>query len=283
METVAFFEKKISLTPSNLNELKTVALDDILLKKAKELIENKCSEQGFIVSGSIKLLSRSMGYYEAARFTGDTNYYVKLQGSVIYPIDGVRVIGNVIRKNKMGLYVNYNDAIRIQIPRDLHLGNREYDEVEIGMNILVELKRSKFAINDTFILASGLFITSNTNNMNNTKPSNKNKKASNKLEVEADEDADADADEDEDEDEDVLPEIDEQEIDEKEAVSDAGEEAVLDEDDYTTESAKPAVSSKAATASSAASSALAEEPEDLEDLEEEPVEEQNEQNELNLL
>ena len=72
METVAFFEKKISLTPSNLNELKTVALDEILLKKAKELIENKCSEQGFIVSGSIKLLSRSMGYYEAARFTGDT-------------------------------------------------------------------------------------------------------------------------------------------------------------------------------------------------------------------
>ena len=279
METVAFFEKKISLTPSNLNELKTVALDDILLKKAKELIENKCSEQGFIVSGSIKLLSRSMGYYEAARFTGDTNYYVKLQGNVIYPIDGVRVIGNVIRKNKMGLYVNYNDAIRIQIPRDLHLGNREYDEVEIGMNILVELKRSKFAINDTFILASGLFITSNTNNMNNTKSSNKNKKESNKLEAD---EAEAEADED------VLPEIDEQEIDEKEAVSDAGEEAgeeaVLDEDeDYTTESAKPAVSSKAASAATAASSALAEESEDLEDLEdleEEPIEEQNE---LNLL
>ena len=275
METVAFFEKKISLTPSNLNELKTVALDDILLKKAKELIENKCSEQGFIVSGSIKLLSRSMGYYEAARFTGDTNYYVKLQGNVIYPIDGVRVIGNVIRKNKMGLYVNYNDAIRIQIPRDLHLGNREYDEVEIGMNILVELKRSKFAINDTFILASGLFITSNTNNM---KSSNKNKKESNKLEAD---EAEAEADED------VLPEIDEQEIDEKEAVSDAGEEAgeeaVLDEDeDYTTESAKPAVSSKAAAASSALASASeeSEDLEDLEDLEEEPIKEQNE---LNLL
>ena len=278
METVAFFEKKISLTPSNLNELKTVALDEILLKKAKELIENKCSEQGFIVSGSIKLLSRSMGYYEAARFTGDTNYYVKLQGNVIYPIDGVRVIGNVIRKNKMGLYVNYNDAIRIQIPRDLHLGNREYDEVEIGMNILVELKRSKFAINDTFILASGLFITSNTNNMNNAKSSNKNKKESNKLEAD---EAEAEADED------VLPEIDEQEIDEKEAVSDAGEEAgeeaVLDEDeDYTTESAKPAVSSKAASASSAlaAASEESEDLEDLEDLEEEPIEKQNE---LNLL
>ena len=269
METVAFFEKKISLTPSNLNELKTVALDEILLKKAKELIENKCSEQGFIVSGSIKLLSRSMGYYEAARFTGDTNYYVKLQGNVIYPIDGVRVIGNVIRKNKMGLYVNYNDAIRIQIPRDLHLGNREYDEVEIGMNILVELKRSKFAINDTFILASGLFITSNTNNMKSS-----NKKESNKLEAD---EAEAD------EVEDVLPEIDEQEIDEKEAVSDAGEEAVLDEDeDYTTESAKPAVSSKAAAASSAlaAASEESEDLEDLEDLEEEPIEEQNE---LNLL
>ena len=84
-----------------------------------------------------------------------------------------------------------------------------------------------------------------------------------------------------------MPEIDEQEIDEKEAVSDAGEEAVLDEDeDYTTESAKPAVSSKAASAATAASSALAaasEESEDLEDLEDLEEELIKEQNELNLL
>ena len=158
METTAFFEKKISLTPSDFNKLKNTSIDELLLKKAKELTENKCSEHGFILSGSLQLISRSMGYFEAARFTGDANYYVKLEARVIYPIDGVHVTGQVIRKNKMGLYVNYNDAIRIQVPRDLHLDDKDYDDVEIGDEIVVEIKRSKFAINDSYILSSGLFI-----------------------------------------------------------------------------------------------------------------------------
>jgi hypothetical protein len=98
-----------------------------------------------------------MGYFESARFTGDAIYYVKLEGKVIYPIDGKRIVGEVIRKNKMGLYVDYRNAIRIQVPRDLHLGNMEYDQVALGDKVEVELKRSKFAIYDAYILASGVF------------------------------------------------------------------------------------------------------------------------------
>lgn len=164
MESTAFFEKKINLTPSEFNEIKTSSIDSLLEKKAKELVENKCSEQGFVLPGTIKLLSRSMGYFESARFTGDAVYYVKLEGKIIYPADGVRVIGEVIRKNKMGLYVDYRKAIRIQVPRDLHIGSEEYDEVEIGDTVEVELKRSKFQINDPYILASAIFITKKTGN-----------------------------------------------------------------------------------------------------------------------
>ena len=163
METTIIFEKKVSMTPKEMNEMKTQRIDDMILKKAKTMVEKKCSENGFVVSGSVTLLSRSVGYYEAARFTGDVNYYVKLQGKVLYPVDGVRLTGKVIRKNKMGLYVNYKDAIHIQVPRDLHVGDPRYEEVEIGDNILLELKRSKFAINDPFILSSGQFITKEGN------------------------------------------------------------------------------------------------------------------------
>ena len=161
MESIAYFEKKLSLTPSDFNLIRTdQSMDQILTEKAREGFEMKCSEQGFILPGSIKLLSRSMGYFEAARFTGDAVYYVKLEGRVIYPVDGMKVVGEVIRKNKMGLYLNYKDAIRIQIPRDLHIGNIEYDRVQVGEEVEVELKRSKFSIHDTYILASGLFIRS---------------------------------------------------------------------------------------------------------------------------
>ena len=158
MESTAFFEKKINLTPREFNEIKSQTIQDLLAKKATQMMEEKCSEHGFVLPGTIKLLSHSMGHFEAARFTGDAIYYVKLEGRVIYPADGVRVTGEVIRKNKMGLYINHRNAIRIQVPRDLHIGNQEYDGVQIGDQVEVELKRSKFAIQDAYILASGMFI-----------------------------------------------------------------------------------------------------------------------------
>jgi hypothetical protein len=159
MKSTAFFEKKINLTPAEFNEVKHESIESLLEKKAKQLIENKCSEQGFVLPGTIKLLSRSMGYFESARFTGDANYYLKLEGTIVYPADGIRVSCEVIRKNKMGLYADYNNAIRIQVPRDLHIGSEEYEEVEVGDIIEVELKRSKFQINDPYILASAIFIS----------------------------------------------------------------------------------------------------------------------------
>ena len=158
METTILFEKKVSIGPKDINEVKTKSIDEMILQRAKDMVENKCSENGFVLPGSVTIISRSMGYYEAARFTGDVNYYVKLQGTVLYPVDGARLTGRVIRKNKMGLYVNYKDSIHIQVPRDLHVGNPKYEEVQIDDMILVELKRSKFAINDPFILSSGQFI-----------------------------------------------------------------------------------------------------------------------------
>ena len=158
MESTVFFEKKLSLTPLDFNRLKNQSLDDLLIKKGMDLLEGKCSEHGFVLPGSIKLVSRSLGYFESARFTGDAVYYVKLEGRVIYPVDGHELVGEVIRKNKMGLYVNYKNAIRIQVPRDLHLDNRDFDEVQVGEFIRVQMKRSKFAIYDPYILASGIFL-----------------------------------------------------------------------------------------------------------------------------
>ena len=159
MESVAFFEKKVSLSPKNLNKVgKEKTIDGILLEKLREKIENKCSEHGFVVPGSLKLLSRSMGYFESGRFTGDAVYFIKAEGKVYYPTDGTVIIGEVIRKNKMGLYVDYKKALKIQVPRDLHLGNEEFDSVEPGDTVEVELKKSLFQVNDPFILVNGIFV-----------------------------------------------------------------------------------------------------------------------------
>jgi hypothetical protein len=164
MQSTAFFETKVALSPKDLNSLETKPIELLLLEKVQEKIEDKCTSNGFVLPGTVKILSRSVGYFEAARFTADTIYYVKSEGQVIYPADGVRVEGEVIRKNKMGMYVIHRNAIRIQIPRDLHLGNEEYELTEIGDKVEVELKRSKFQVNDPFILATGLFVRRVTGN-----------------------------------------------------------------------------------------------------------------------
>jgi hypothetical protein len=219
MESVAFFEKKLSLLPQEFNEVKSNSMDDILLKKAKETMENKCSEQGFVLPGSIILHSRSMGYFEAARFTGDAVYYVKLEGKIIYPVDGIRVTGEVIRKNKMGLYVNYQNAIRIQIPRDLHLGNEVFDNVQVGDTVKVELKRSKFAINDLYILSSGVFIdvVDSSALIDNRQEV--------KAEDQTDNDAEAEAEDEEEEDEEEAEdEEDEEDAEDEEAEAEDGSE-----------------------------------------------------------
>jgi hypothetical protein len=231
MESTAFFEKKINLIPNDFNEMKTTSVDDILTKKAKAMMENKCSEHGFILPGSIKLHSRSMGYFEAARFTGDAVYYAKLEAKVIYPVDGIRVTGEVIRKNKMGLYVNYQNAIHIQVPRDLHLGNETFDNVQVGDNVQVELKRSKFAVNDLYILSSGLFIdVIGTNRIEAVVESDQEAEEEKEEEEEAEE---AEAEEEEEEEEVEEAEAEEEEAEEEEEEEEAEEEEGDTEDDRT--------------------------------------------------
>jgi hypothetical protein len=158
MEQLAVFEERVILTPADLRP-EITSFDDILVKKLKEKLEGRCSRHGFVVPDSIELLSRSLGYAEKGRFTSDFIYYMKAQGKVYNPPDGLEVEGSVIRKNKMGLYVIVNDAIRIMIPRDLHIGSPEFDEIEMGDVIKIQLKKSRFQVNDTHILSIGQFIS----------------------------------------------------------------------------------------------------------------------------
>lgn len=161
METTVIFDQKVALTPKELNQIGERTVDELLIEKTREKLEGICITDGFVLPGKVKLISRSMGQYEAGRFTGDAIYYAKLEVGILYPTEGVHIVGNVIRKNKMGLYVVHRDAIRVQIIRDLHIGNEEFEKINIGDSVEVELKKSRFQVNDTFILASGVFVKLN--------------------------------------------------------------------------------------------------------------------------
>ena len=156
MEHTALFEERASLTSRDLRGQIT-DIDALLLQKLSTRMENKCSRHGFVLPGSMKILSRSMGYIEKGRFTGDIIFHLQLEGKVLNPPAGTPVEGIVIRKNKMGMYVSYDDAIRIILPRDIHIGNDEFEAVNVGQRVKVEIQKSRFQVNDAYILSVGLF------------------------------------------------------------------------------------------------------------------------------
>lgn len=162
MENTAVFERKIALTSRDLNGITKSSLDDMILAKLQALLEKKCSQHGWVVPGSVRLLSRSMFQEEAGRFTGDMVSWVQVEAKVVYPTDGMIINGEVLKKNKMGLFVVYEvggyGAIQVQVPRDLHLDDEGYDEVKIGDIVKVEIKRSRFQANDPYILSIGLLL-----------------------------------------------------------------------------------------------------------------------------
>jgi DNA-directed RNA polymerase subunit E'/Rpb7 len=165
MNHTALFEEQVALTPKDMC-VEIESIDTLLAEKLQAKLEGKCSHHGYVVTGSLKVLSRSMGSMERGRFTGSLLFYIQAEANVLNPSEGSQLEGIVIRKNKMGMYVSYsvndggNEAIRVIVPRDLHIGDAAFEAVEIGETVKVQIKKSRFQVNDPYILSVGMFISS---------------------------------------------------------------------------------------------------------------------------
>jgi DNA-directed RNA polymerase subunit E'/Rpb7 len=159
MEYKAVFEEQVSLNPKDMR-VKIESVEDLIRDKLQARLEGRCSRHGYVEPGTVTILSRSMGSLEKGRFTGSFIFNVQAEGTVLNPPDGTILEGEVIRKNKMGIYVSYKDAIRVIVPRDLHIGDESFEMVEIGEKVQVEIKKSRFQVNDPYILSVGLFRSS---------------------------------------------------------------------------------------------------------------------------
>jgi DNA-directed RNA polymerase subunit E'/Rpb7 len=159
MYHTVFLDERVALTPSELNNVHNVeGISEMLLTKLKEKHEGKCNTNGYVKPGSVSILGRSMGIAENGRFTGNILYDCKIKCEVLYPVGGAEFDAFVIKVNKMGAYAHYDEAIRILLPRDLHIGNAEFDTINEGDIIRVSLVRSRFQANDPFIMAVGTHV-----------------------------------------------------------------------------------------------------------------------------
>ena len=156
MESEAFFQEKVYLTPTDLRS-EITSIDAILLTKVKQRLEQRCSTHGYVLPGTLEILTRSAGGVDSGRFSGDWSFIVKAKGRVLHPPEGTEVEVEVLKSNKMGIYAVYENAIRLMVPRDLHLGDEEFDMLKVGDRIRVEIQKSRFQLKDPFIVSVGIF------------------------------------------------------------------------------------------------------------------------------
>lgn len=159
MYNSVYLDERVALTPVEIGSISSAeSITEMLTKKLKEKHEAKCNANGYMKPGSVSILARSMGVAENGRFTGNLLYDCKIKGDVFYPVGGAEIEAAVIKVNKMGAYVHYDEAIRILLPRDLHVGNIEFDSIEEGKNVRVRLERSRFQANDPYIMGVGVLL-----------------------------------------------------------------------------------------------------------------------------
>jgi DNA-directed RNA polymerase subunit E'/Rpb7 len=157
-----YLDKRISISPSDLR-VAAGNIDEFLVAKIRDGLEGQCCAHGYVRPGSTTILGRSMGQAEHGLFTADFLYHCKVKVSCLLPHADQVVEGRILKVNKSGAYVllvedgKLLEAMRILMPRDLHISNSEFEGLQVGQGVRVRILRSRFQANDSFIQAVGEF------------------------------------------------------------------------------------------------------------------------------
>jgi hypothetical protein len=155
-----FMDERIYITPSENNSIRSVeGYTALLLEKAREKHEGKCNSNGYVRPGSVEILTRSAPIGENGKFTGNYTYDCKIKCDILYPLAGDIIEAMVMKKNDMGVYAVFKEAIRILLPRESHVGNLDFDSIELGTKILVKLNKTRFQVNDSYIMGVGSLVS----------------------------------------------------------------------------------------------------------------------------
>jgi len=157
-----FIDQRVALKPTEFQDAAS-DIDAYLVDKIRKDLEGQCCSHGYVRPGSVQILARSMGQAEHGRFTGDFLYYCKVRIMCLLPNADQIIEGRILKMNKLGGYAlvvdegRLREAMRILLPRDLHLGNADFDALEVGQGVRIRLLRSRFQSKDAFIQSVGVF------------------------------------------------------------------------------------------------------------------------------
>jgi DNA-directed RNA polymerase subunit E'/Rpb7 len=131
-------------------------MNAVILAQLKMNVEGKCSSEGFIQRNSITILEYSLGRTNYIK--GGVDYDITFQADICFPHRGQQLKAPMTLKSKVGIHAEL-PPLKILIPRDLHLGNKEFDEVKEGEDLEFEVVGSTFKQKDTEIVVVGKLLS----------------------------------------------------------------------------------------------------------------------------
>lgn len=120
-----------------------------LLAQLKHKYEGVCSPEGYIQRDSITILEYSLGRMNLIK--GGLDYSVRFQADVCMPHPGQVFRAPVSLKSKIGIHVDLS-PMKVLLPRDLHIGSGEFEDVEEKQDVEFEVIGAKFQPRDTDIV-----------------------------------------------------------------------------------------------------------------------------------
>jgi len=127
-------------------------IQNALLAQLKMHYEGRCSSEGFIQAGSLTILSNSLGRLNYR--SGGVDYDVKFQADICLPHAGQVFKATVALRSKIGIHAEC-EPLKVLIPRDIHIGNEEFESVKEKEEIEFEVIGSEFKQEDKNIYVFG--------------------------------------------------------------------------------------------------------------------------------
>ena len=168
-------QTKVDIKSHQLNE----NIDDLLLDIIKNKNGNKCAKEGYIKKDTIEILKKSNGLIPAGHFNGSIRYIIKYSAQVCNPENGSIIECRVINKNKIGILAETLESpspLTILVATQHHMNNDNYQAIEVGAIIFVEVIGKKYELYDKKISIISRFTNKNQQTIANGKEKHINKK-----------------------------------------------------------------------------------------------------------
>lgn len=123
-----------------------------ILTYIKSHVEGRCGTEGYVQPKTAVIIDYSLGRLNSMKM--GVSYRVRFQADICFPHKGQILKAPVTLRSKIGVHAEIS-PLRVLLPRDLHIGNTEFEQIVEKDEVEFEVLGAEFKQNDEqmFVLA----------------------------------------------------------------------------------------------------------------------------------